>query len=130
MADYGQDVSTFPSFDTTGRSITGRRVFAEQLFRLLRSEAGSLRYCPETLDLRDYLEDDVDDVQLALLAARCEAIYADDERVRSARVEFIFDAQTETLRIRSFIVPIEGEELRFTATVDKFTTADFFLEDA
>lgn len=89
MTDYGQDVSTYPDLDPSGRNITDGRAVAECAARRLMTSAGLLSYTDDDdcLDLREFLSGSVRPSVLFALASRIEGIVERDERVLSANAE-------------------------------------------
>ena len=129
MADYGTDVSTFPGFDTTGRTITGARVVAEACLRRLMTPRGSLPYDLDYgYDLRDLLNEDLSagDLRRHELAAELEL--EKDERIDSADVTLTLDTSTFTLSIRITGTLSNAAAFAFTLAVGQVSAAVLKVE--
>lgn len=109
MANYGLDVSTYPDFDATGRSISGARVLLEQLLRLVETETGLLDYEveQETIDLLDCLSLDMSESDLAALGSKIESIWTSDERVVSASI--VVSMVGEEMLLTGSVTPVDGD---------------------
>lgn len=116
---FGTDVDTFPDLDGTGRMISGPRVIMVMALRRLTTPYGSLRYDPDFgLDLREYLNEDLDAVALLMLQSRIVMEVSKDERVLrcTARVTLLDDV----LRIRIGIATEQGP-FEFTLSISDVT---------
>lgn len=108
MTDYGQDVSTYPGLDPSGRNITGGRAIAECAARRLMTAPGLLSYTDDDdcIDLRQSLSAQVKPSTLFALGSVIEGVVERDERVISATAEVT--QVGDGLKITVQIEPSEG----------------------
>ena len=120
MADLGTDVSTFPAFDGTGRTISGVRALAECSLRRLTTEEGTLEYAPDFgYDLRDLLNEDLDERDLRRHEVRAALELEKDERIARADVSMTLDAATSTLSVRITGTLASGADYEFVLRIDQ-----------
>lgn len=123
MADFGEDVSTFPDLDVTGNSITGLRTIAEACLRRLSTPEGSLEYDPDYgYDLRDLLNEDLDARDLRRHAARAEIELEKDERIARADVVLSLEPTTHKLTIRITGTLVNAIAFQFVLGIDAVTS--------
>lgn len=129
MADYGTDVSTFPGFDATGRTITGPRVVAEACLRRLTTRRGSLSYDPDGgYDLTDLLNEDLSASDLRRHELAAELELEKDDRITSADVTLTLDAATFTLSVRITGTLSNGAAFAFTLAISQVSAAVLKVE--
>jgi hypothetical protein len=123
MTDYGTDISTFPTLDTSFSLMTGRRVVAEAIARRLSTPRGKLFWDRSAgTDLRGWLNDDLDPVRSPMaIGIAVEAECLKDERVAGAQVAVSFDVRTRTLRVRIALELIDGDSFSMVLGVDQVT---------
>lgn len=118
--DYGTDISVtwrtetleFPDgsvrtqqawdADENFSEVSGRDLLAEALLRRLVTTRGTLLGCPDYgTDVRDWINDDLDNARVAQLSAAISAELSKDERVRTATATSTFanDVLTSTITI-------------------------------
>lgn len=120
MTILGTDTSTFPGFDTTGRTIAEVRALAECCLRRLTTPAGTLEYDSSFgYDLRDLLNDDLDDVDLQRHETGAEMQLELDERIRTAEVSMALDRSTFRLTIRITGVLVDATTFNLVLAIDK-----------
>lgn len=122
MVDFGTDVSTFPGLDMTGRTITGVRAVAEAVARRFVTPNGTLEYDRDFgRDLRDLLNEDFDDRDIAREQAAAELEAEKDERVKRASVSFVLDRAAMKLTVRIGGVLADGRDtpFEFVLSIDK-----------
>lgn len=109
MTDYGRDISvklrtqtlpfpdgtvrTFQAWDATAdfQEVTGRDLLIEALLRRLITPRGTLVGDPDYgTDVRQWINDDIDDAEAARIGAAIAAELGKDERVRSASATTTF----------------------------------------
>lgn len=118
MVDFGTDVSTFPVFDVTGRTISGVRAVAECSLRRFTTPHGSLAYDLDFgRDLRDLLNDDFDDVDLPAEAGAAEAELEKDERVLTASVTLDLDRAASRLTLSAGGTLADGRAFAFVLAI-------------
>jgi hypothetical protein len=138
LADFGTDISTFvlqadgtytPDLDPSFSLITGTRVVGEAIARRLMTPRGALLYDPDYgLDLRAYLNDDLDTRELYTLGALIEAEAEKDERVLSAVVDLSLDARSSRLTIRLTVTLLDAESYALTLAADAVTVTILRLD--
>ena len=107
--DFGVDVSTFPVLDTTFATIKGFRVLAEALARRLITPKGSLTFHPDYgLDLRQYINEAMDDTTVARLKQAIAQELLQDERVGDVDVTVAFIQASGKLLITCQVVTAKG----------------------
>lgn len=120
MIDFGADVSCDPDLDVTGRVIEGELVLMEHSLRRLTTKHGALEYDPDFgFDLRDYLNEDLDDEDLPAIQLGAAHELEKDERVSRANVSITLDKATFTLTPRIELETIDGDIVRFTLGIDQ-----------
>ncbi len=109
MAEYGIDVSTYPDLDRTGRTISGARVLAEHMARLIETDPTLLDWDVEqpTLDIIDYLSIGLDPEDLRRIETDIAGVWSADERVASATVTATQIG--EMIQVVGEIKPIDGK---------------------
>lgn len=118
MVDFGTDVSTFPVFDVTGRTISGVRAVAECSLRRFTTPHGSLEYDPDFgRDMRDLLNDDFDDADLPAEAGAAEAELEKDERVLTANVTLDLDRSASSLTLSAGGTLADGRPFQFVLAI-------------
>ncbi len=118
MSDYGQDVSTFPDLDVTGRTISGARCVAECTLRRLTTEEGTLDYDRDFgRDIRDLLNADVTPKEIRREEIRVANEIEKDERVLRADVTMTLDEQKQTLTIRVGGELVDAESFDFVLAI-------------
>lgn len=125
MADYGDDVSTYPDgLDPTFTIISGPRVLAEHIARMFETAEGTYEDDP---DFALLVADQINAPQTAGLLARfigkMVSKIEQDERVLSASVEALFTPPTRRLTFRVSIDPVDGLPFRFVLAIDAVTVA-------
>jgi phage baseplate assembly protein W len=107
--DFGEDVSTFPSLDTTFSTIGGFRVLAEALARRLMTPKGLLTFHPDYgFDLRQFINETIDDSVLARIKQGTIHEILQDERVADADATVTFTQATQTLTVTCQVVTAKG----------------------
>lgn len=120
---YGQDVSTFPDFDDTGRTISEKRAVAECLLRRYTTPNGWLDYDPSFgLDLRDLLNEDLDanDMRRIQVLAKLEALK--DERIDDVEVTVSLESSVLKIRIVGTLADDAGG-FEFVLAIDKVSAS-------
>lgn len=118
--DYGVDVSSVPDLDDTFAPLTGLPLLAEHLMRALCDARFGV-------DLRLWLNDDLDGPRLHALQQAIEAQCLADERVVSAEVTVSQPTVTE-LRIAIEVEPATGASFAFVLKVTAVTLELLALE--
>jgi hypothetical protein len=86
--DYGFDLAGVSDLDPSGAEISGRRLLAECLARRLTTPRGSCIDAPDDcIDLRDYLNLEVDTRTIGQLGATITSECLKDERVVGVDIE-------------------------------------------
>jgi phage baseplate assembly protein W len=125
---FGVDTDTFPDLDVTGRAVTGNRVVMIMALRRLTTPYGSLAYDRDFgLDLREYLNDDLSDADLASLQAQVANEITKDERVERCSVVITLD--DNVMRVRISIAAADGNAFAFTLAISE-VTAEILQEAA
>lgn len=108
MVDYGIDLSTYPDFDRTGRTISGPRVLAEQLARLIETDPALLDWDVEqpTIDIIDYLSQSLASEDIRRIETDISGVWSADERVAFATVTAT--QVGEKIQVEGEVKPIDG----------------------
>lgn len=124
MTDFGTDLYCVDDIRPTFDLVSGRTGLAQALARRLSTPRGGLFYdTTYGLDLRAYLNADLDQGDAFRLEAAAASECERDERVARATAEVTFDQVAETLTIRIDIVPADGEAFRLVLDVTAVTVA-------
>jgi hypothetical protein len=120
--EFGADVSTFPDLDVTGRGIKDTRSVAECVLRRWSIPHGSLSYDPDAgYDLRDLLNEDLDDSDLRKHEVGAALEAEKDERVRSMSVSMALDPRTFRLTVKARGVLVDGRDFSLTASISQIS---------
>ncbi len=107
--DFGVDVSTFPVVDTTFSQIRGFRVLAEALARRLLTRRGLLSFHRDYgRDIRDYINEAMDDTSLGRCKEEAANELRQDERVVDADVLATFSPSTGVLMLTCKVDTAQG----------------------
>jgi hypothetical protein len=121
---FGTDVSTFPGLDVNGRQISEARAMAEWALRCLTTAPGDLSYDPEWgHDLRDLLNEDLDDRDLRRHESLSETALERDERVARADVQLSLEKSTFTLTVRIGGTLVTGRKFNLVLAIDQVTAS-------
>lgn len=116
--DFGADVSTFPDLNVRGTQVKDTKSVAECSLRRLTTPNASLSYDRDAgYDLRDLLNEDLDEADLRRHETLAAIELEKDERVRTATVSLSLDPSTFTLKVRVTGVLIDDRAFDFTAAV-------------
>jgi len=118
--DYGIDVSSVPDLDDTFAPLTGLPMLAEHLMRALCDARFGV-------DLRTWLNDDLDGPRIHALQQAIEAQCLADERVVSAEVTVSQPTMTE-LQISIVVEPATGASFTLVLKVTAVTLELLALE--
>ena len=122
MTDFGQDVSTFPVTDMTGRTISGPRVVVECLLRRYTTPNGKLFYDRRFgFDLRYLLNGDFEDRELRMAEVSAVNEALKDERVESAFATFDLDTKASKLTVRIGGVLVDGQTFDAVLAIGQVT---------
>ena len=117
--DFGSDVSTYPDLDATFSRLEGVNCLAQHVAR-------SLEDSRRGLDLRQWLNDDLDDARRYQLQAAVEEQLLADERVASADVSVASSLHDLTLTIH--LVAAEVGPFRLVLQVTDLSVALLSVE--
>lgn len=107
--DFGSDILVFPGLDVTMTAVTGTRVVAEAVAKRLITPRGLLwRHPNYGFDLRQFLNDVVDDALLFRIKDGVERQAEEDERVFSAQADVSFDSGSKKLSVKLSLQTNEG----------------------
>jgi phage baseplate assembly protein W len=110
LTDYGTDISTPNNdLDPYFRLVSERETLRQSLARAVTTSAGSLFWAPDRgINLRDYLNDGLDEGEAARLSGLIASQLERDERVLAAQCEVTFLLSTQTLIVKSEIDTADG----------------------
>lgn len=120
MADYGVDLACVTDLSEECRIVSGARLLAEALVRRLMTPRGMLIDDPDYgTDLREFLNEDFDDLALVRVLSEARQELLKDERVVDVTiVDPTFDGSKLTMTLA-----VEAEEgaLRLTLAISDVT---------
>jgi hypothetical protein len=120
--DYGTDVSTFPDLDEAFAPLTGIAVIAQSVARSLE-DAG------RGVDLRQWLNESLEDADVFHLQQTIEAQCLADERVQGVSVS-VSQPLLHELRIAIDVEPAQQGPFRLVLKVTSITVEVLSLEAA
>lgn len=98
--DTGIDCYAFPDLEEGLELHSGPRLMADVLARRLTTRKGTLSFYPSYgIDLRDYLNESVDDAILFAIKSEVEAECEQDERVLEAEARVLYDSDNQALSV-------------------------------
>lgn len=108
--DFGIDIDCVTDISEEGRTVTGAMLLGQAIVRRLMTPRGMLLGCPDYgTDLREYINEDVDELTLVRIRAEARAEIMKDERVTN--VTFLdsgYDRETKTLTLAMAVEANEG----------------------
>lgn len=118
QTDYGRDIRIGKVVGTK----SGLKNLIEALVRRLSTAKGSLFYDLEYgLDLRLFLNYEIDRDTLDEIRVSIEQQLERDERVQQARCSVDFNAQTFSLKIDIQVTPVIGQTFTLVVSVNKLS---------
>lgn len=107
---YGVDIRCQDDMDPYFPLIGGIQVLAQDLYHSITSKPGSVPGRPNTIDVRQMLNQGITQSDLQTIQAAMSSVLQDDERVKQAQVTLAFDQATEKLKVNAVIVPLNPQQ--------------------
>lgn len=99
--DYGVDLSCTTGLNTLLLDVSGAELMGQVALRRLYTRAGTLLSNPvdNTLDVRDFLANDITPAALPRIAGQCQSALLGDQRIFAASVQASFSPNTNVLTL-------------------------------